>query len=214
MLPERLEQGGLHQGLRPDESRIIQQDLPRNRRKGISNPDNRKHEEDRHGRVHSFSIEQFSHRDGSVAQIVGRARCCCQGDEHMLLDTPRPRVETECPFRQRDADRPGREPPRQKVADIVTGNLHEEDGIRRLRCTVMAHLRQESPRDNKEEGEQEIATGDGGQSGIVCEADQLADLKGKCCNFGILFRFLLDGRCFADRFDFLCIIQRRCRCRG
>lgn len=131
----------------------------------------------------------------------------------MFLDTPGCGIETECPFRQWDADCPGREPPGEKVAHIVTGNLHKEDGVWSLRCTVMAHLRQESSRDNKQDGEKKIAKGDGGQSRIVCEADQLADLEGKCCDLWILFCFLLDGGCFADRLDFLRIIQRCCRCR-
>jgi hypothetical protein len=127
---------------------------------------------------------QLGEGNRRVSQVVSGARRCRDGDQNMFLGAPWARVRVEAVMSERKANIDRGKHLGQPDADIVRGNLNEENRIRCIGCTVRAHLRQEDTWDDEQQRQEEVAKGECRLGRVVVQADHAAHVPGMSLSTG------------------------------
>lgn len=104
----------------------------------------------------------------------------------MLLDTPWSRIEAEAERCEWQSNPPRGQNLGEPDTSIVGGYLHEEDRVWCIRCAKMAHLGEESSRNDKQYRENEEAECYCWQCWVVFETDNSANSRRKVLNSWVI----------------------------
>ena len=104
----------------------------------------------------------------------------------MLLHAEWPRIEVESARGERNIDLPSWKILGHTLAGVVCANLDEEDGVRGIIGTVMAHLREKCSGDDEEYREEEIPKREGWQSWIIVETNDSSHVEGNVSDRGVV----------------------------
>ena len=171
--------------LKPRVLRIMDKELPGQRSIRIPSPSNRQHEEDGHSRVNLLPKVELRHGDWGVAKVIRSTRGGRYSNQNMLLGTERAGIQVEAILGP--ANLPRGQDLGEPHADIVRGDLDEEDGIRSICGSEVGHLRQESTGGDEEQREEKVAERDSGLRWIVCEVDYSSHKGGDVGNSRMVF---------------------------
>lgn len=135
-----LEQGGLAKGLPPLIGGFVQEKLSRYGGERVARRIDGPHEEYGRRRVEALVEIELPDGDRRRGEVAGRARGGRDGDQDMLLDGPRARVQTEGPLGKGDADLAIGQDAGKPQPHIVGCDLDEENRVGRVRRPKCVYL--------------------------------------------------------------------------